>query len=51
MPLEILIKAVKVGNSLRMTIPKEVTSYLDLKAGDTLAVTVTDHTMEVRKKS
>ena len=50
MPLEIITKAVKVENSLRMTIPKEVSSYFQLKPGDTLAVTVTDHAMEVRTK-
>lgn len=49
MPIEIRIKAVKVGNSIRMTIPQEVTSYLGIRPGDTLLVSLDDHTMKVRK--
>jgi antitoxin component of MazEF toxin-antitoxin module len=43
------VKIVKIGNSLRITIPKEVTGYLKMEAGDTAEITVTDSTMTVRK--
>lgn len=44
------VKVVRIGNSLRMTIPKKVTNYLEIKEGDTLEIDVTDHTMTVKKK-
>ena len=47
---EFEVKLGKVGNSFKMTIPKEVANYLRLKDGDTMAIKLTDHTMEVRKK-
>lgn len=50
MPLTFKIKAVKVGNSTRMTIPKEVTDYLQIRPGDTLEVWVDDSHMVVEKK-
>jgi bifunctional DNA-binding transcriptional regulator/antitoxin component of YhaV-PrlF toxin-antitoxin module len=40
----------RIGNSLRMTIPKPVTDYLTIIEGGTLEITVTDSTMIVRKK-
>ena len=49
MPIEFKIKAVRVGNSLRMTIPKEIADALGLKAGDTLGVSMTDSEMMVRR--
>ena len=49
MPIEFKIKAVKVGNSLRMTVPKEIAEALGLKAGDTLGVSLTDSEMIVRR--
>ncbi|MDW8044589.1 MAG: AbrB/MazE/SpoVT family DNA-binding domain-containing protein, partial [Nitrososphaerota archaeon] len=36
------MKLVKVGNSLRVTIPKEIVEALSLKEGDTLGVTITN---------
>lgn len=50
MVFEFEVKLGKVGNSFKMTIPKEVANYLRLKDGDTMAIKLTDHTMEVRKK-
>jgi AbrB family looped-hinge helix DNA binding protein len=37
------------GNSLRITIPLEVADYLKIKEGDIVELTVTDHTINVRK--
>jgi putative addiction module antidote len=51
MPLTIKIKVVKVGNSLRMTIPKPVVEALGIKEGGTLEVGLTDHSMIVKKAS
>jgi AbrB family looped-hinge helix DNA binding protein len=34
MPLKIEVSVMQVGNSLRITIPKEVAAHLDLKKGD-----------------
>ena len=50
MPVPFKVKAVKIGNSLRMTIPKNIVDYLEIKAGDELEVTVQDHEMTVKKK-
>jgi AbrB family looped-hinge helix DNA binding protein len=44
------VKAVKIGNSIRATIPKEIADYLKIKNGDVLEMTVTDHTITIRKK-
>ena len=51
MPIPFKVKVVKIGNSLRMTIPKPVTDYLEIAEGNTLEIVVTDHTMTVKKKS
>ena len=50
MPIEFKVKVGSVGHSLKITIPKEICEALDIKAGDTLAITVTDSEMVVRKK-
>jgi len=49
MPLTIKVKLAKMGNSLRMTVPKPVYEALDWKDGDTLEVGITDNSMIVRK--
>jgi AbrB family looped-hinge helix DNA binding protein len=49
-PIPFTVKVVKIGNSLRMTIPKQITDYLKIAEGDTLEIVVTDHTMTVKKK-
>mgnify|MGYP003681925097 CR=1 FL=1 len=51
MPLTIPIKVVKIGNSLRMTIPKPVAQVLNIREGDTLRVGITDNTMIVEKSA
>ncbi len=50
MPIIFKIKAVKVGNSIRMTIPKEIVEHLQIKKGDVLEVSVTNGEMSVKKK-
>ena len=50
MPIPFKVKAVKIGNSIRMTIPKPVADYLKISKGDTLEVTVQDKEMTVTKK-
>jgi AbrB family looped-hinge helix DNA binding protein len=49
MPLTIKVKLSKIGNSLRMTIPKPVIETLDWKEGDTLEIGVTGSSMTVKK--
>jgi len=48
-PVPFKVKAVKIGNSLRMTISKPVADYLKIDGGDTLEVTVQDNEMVVKK--
>lgn len=50
MPVPFKVKAVKIGNSIRMTIPKQIVDYLEIGEGDTLEVTVQDHEIVVKKK-
>jgi len=49
-PVPFKVKAVKIGNSLRMTIPKPIVDYLNLNRGDELEVTVQDHEILVKKR-
>jgi len=49
MPVPFEVKAVKIGNSIRMTIPKQICSYLKIEEGDTLEITVQDSQMVVKK--
>jgi len=49
MPLTIQVKIVKLGNSLRMTIPKEVARTLNWKAGDILEIGLDNSHMTVKK--
>lgn len=44
------VKVVKIGDSKRMTIPKEIADYLKIEAGDTLEITATNHNFLVKKK-
>ena len=50
MPVIFEISVVKVGNSLRMTIPKQIAKAMNLEKGDILLVGMTDGDMVVRKK-
>jgi len=49
-PVPFKVKAVKIGNSIRMTIPKQIVDYLKICEGDTLEVTVQDGEILVKKK-
>lgn len=49
MPVPFKVKAVKIGNSVRMTIPKQIVEYLKIDEGDTLEVTVQNSEMVVKK--
>jgi len=49
-PVPFKVKAVKIGNSLRMTIPKQIVDYLKINPGDDLEVTVQDSEMVVKKR-
>ena len=49
MPLTIKVKLSKIGNSLRMTVPKPVIEELGWKEGDLLEVGITDDSMIVKK--
>lgn len=42
MPVKFKIKVVKIGNSLRVTIPKEITEAINLKAGNVVEVFLDD---------
>jgi AbrB family looped-hinge helix DNA binding protein len=48
-PIPFKVKIAKIGNSLRITIPKPVADYLELSKGDILEIVVTDHNMTVKK--
>jgi len=49
MPVEFEIRVVKVGNSLRVTIPREIARSMKLKAGDTVGISLTDDKAVIRK--
>jgi len=51
LPLTIEVKLTRIGNSLRITVPKDVLRALNWKEGDTLEVGLTDSTMTVKKAS
>ena len=50
MQLTIPVKVVKIGNSLRMTIPKPVATALGIQAGDVLEVGLDGGSMTVKRK-
>ena len=45
------VKAVRIGNSIRATIPKEIADYLKIKEGDTLEIIVVEKTMILKKEN
>ena len=49
-PIPFKVKAVKIGNSIRMTIPKQIAEYLKINEGDTLEVMVQNREITVKKK-
>jgi AbrB family looped-hinge helix DNA binding protein len=49
MPVKFKMKLSKVGNSLRVTIPKPVVDGLELEEGDILVLSVSGDEISVRK--
>jgi antitoxin component of MazEF toxin-antitoxin module len=49
MPVEFEIKVVKVGNSLRVTIPKELCKATRIEQGATVIMFLTDGDITLRK--
>lgn len=49
MPITLEVKLVKLGNSVRMTVPVEILRALSWKAGDKVELGVDDHHMIVKK--
>lgn len=49
MPLTIEVKLTKIGNSLRITVPKDVLRALNWKEGDMLEIGLNDSVMIVKK--
>ena len=48
-PLTIKVKIAKMGNSVRMTIPKPVLDALEWKDGDIVEVGIEEETMIVKR--
>jgi len=49
MPVEFKIKVVRIGNSLRITVPKEIAEALEIQAGDLVGVSLNDKRIIVKK--
>jgi len=49
MPIKFELSVMQVGNSLRITIPKEVAKHLKLQKGDTVQLWVDDEHIIVEK--
>lgn len=50
MPVKFKMKVGKIGNSLRVTIPKEVAETIGLKAGDMVNISLDDSRIIICKK-
>jgi AbrB family looped-hinge helix DNA binding protein len=50
MPVKFEIKAVQVGNSIKITIPKEMTRHLNIKKGDTVQMWADNSHIIIEKK-
>ena len=50
MPVKFTLKAAQVGNSLKVTIPKELCEHLDLKKGDSVSMWVDNSHIIIEKK-
>jgi AbrB family looped-hinge helix DNA binding protein len=51
MPIKFELSVMQVGSSLRITIPKEIAQYLDLKKGDVVLMwTDNSHVILGKKK-
>jgi len=50
MPIKFELSVMQVGNSLRITIPKEVAAHLKIKKGDIIELWVDNQHIIVEKK-
>ncbi len=50
LPVKFEIKVVQVGNSLKITIPKEIAKHLNIKKGDVVQLWVDNQHVIVEKK-
>lgn len=50
MPVQFEVKAVQIGNSLKITIPKELVKHLKIMKGDTITLWADDSHIIVEKK-
>jgi AbrB family looped-hinge helix DNA binding protein len=50
LPVKFESSVMQVGNSLRITIPKEISKYLDIKKGDILELWTNNHNILIEKK-
>ncbi|MCW4001401.1 MAG: AbrB/MazE/SpoVT family DNA-binding domain-containing protein [Candidatus Bathyarchaeota archaeon] len=51
MPIKLEVSVMQVGNSLRITIPKEVAAHLELKKGDIVQIWADDNHVFLEKKN
>jgi len=51
LPVRFEIKVVQVGNSLKITIPKEIVAHLKIKKGDIVELWVDNQHIIVEKKT
>ena len=49
MPVEFKMKVVKIGNSLRVTIPKQIVDAINITPVDVVGISLTDNQFIVRK--
>jgi AbrB family looped-hinge helix DNA binding protein len=49
MPAKFRVKLTKIGDSLRMTIPRPAVDGLGWSEGDVLSLTVTDHEITIKR--
>jgi bifunctional DNA-binding transcriptional regulator/antitoxin component of YhaV-PrlF toxin-antitoxin module len=50
LPVKFESSVMQVGNSLRITVPQEISKYLDIKKGDILELWTNDHNILIEKK-
>ena len=50
MPVKFESSVMRVGNSLRITIPQEISKYLDIEKGDTIELWTNNHNIIMEKK-
>lgn len=51
MPVKFTLKAAQVGNSLKVTIPKELCEHLGLKKGDQISMWADNSHIIIEKKA